>query len=160
VETEGSGLLYSEEFYRILKTRLKEGGILQQWFPGGEKELVQAVAKSIQSEFPYVRVFHSLEGYGYHFFASMQPFAMPNAEAFAARLPAAAKADFVEWNVDASPQQLYQAIVQKEIPLKAIVTPDVKISVTDDRPFNEYFLMRRLWNNFFPNRTESESWPL
>src|SRR6185437_834511 len=36
VEAAGSSLLYSTEFYQLLQKRLSPGGILQQWFPGGE----------------------------------------------------------------------------------------------------------------------------
>jgi spermidine synthase len=35
VEAAGSSLLYSEEFYDLVKLHLNEGGILQQWFPYG-----------------------------------------------------------------------------------------------------------------------------
>ncbi len=37
VEAAGSSLLYSKEFYAIAKPHLREGGILQQWFPGGDR---------------------------------------------------------------------------------------------------------------------------
>ena len=36
VEAGGSSLLYSTEFYDVLKQRLTPTGVLQQWFPGGE----------------------------------------------------------------------------------------------------------------------------
>ena len=36
VEAAGSSLLYSVEMYALIKQRLKDGGILQQWLPGGE----------------------------------------------------------------------------------------------------------------------------
>ena len=35
VSAAGSSLLYSEEFYSIVKQRLRPGGILQQWLPAG-----------------------------------------------------------------------------------------------------------------------------
>ena len=36
VEAAASSLLYSKEFYAIVKPRLREGGILQEWFPGAD----------------------------------------------------------------------------------------------------------------------------
>ena len=146
VYASGSSLLYSEEFYRIAKLRLKEGGVLQQWFPAHERELVAAVARSLCRVFPYVRIFNSVEGWGYHFIASPQPFEMPSAEDFEKRLPPKARADLMEWIDGANLQQLYQIVKTHEVPLDSILSSHLKSSITDDRPFNEYFLMRNLFH--------------
>lgn len=143
VQAAGSSLLYSEEFYTAIKMRLKEGGILSQWLPGGEKRITQAVAKSLGNAFPYIRIFRSYGGRGYHFFTSMEPFEMPTAEEFLSRLPAEARADLTEWEPGRSPQELYGSLVQRELAFGEIVTPDVTFSITDDRPFNEYYILRR-----------------
>lgn len=146
ITSAGSGLLYSGEFYRILKTRLKEGGIMAQWFPFGEEMTFHAVLNSICSEFPFVRVFHSIDDWGYHFFASMQPFDMPSTENFVKRLPRSASADLTEWYKDKNPAPLYRKMIQKEIPAEKILPAGFKYSITDDRPFNEYFLIRKRIN--------------
>ncbi|MDD5687047.1 MAG: hypothetical protein PHE88_04355 [Elusimicrobia bacterium] len=146
IASSGSSLLYSVEFYRLLKTRLKDDGILAQWFPFGEEMTFKAIAKSISLEFPYVRVFHSIENWGFHFFASMKPFEMPSVNNFIVRIPPLAANDLVEWNPGKKPEQLYRALLQNEVPIGKIVTDDVDYSITDDRPFNEYFLLRRKFN--------------
>ena len=146
VYASGSSLLYSEEFYRIVQLRLKKGGILQQWFPGQERALVEAVTMALCRVFPYVRVFHSVEGWGYHFIASMQPFEMPNAEDFEKRLPPKARADLMEWFRGENLQQLYQIVKTHEVPIKSMLGSNSDISITDDHPFNEYFLMRYLFH--------------
>jgi len=145
-EAAGSSLLYSEEFYRLLSTRLKQGGMLQQWSPPGNKTIVRAKAKAIRAVFPYVRVFYSIArwGSGYHFFASTEPFDMPTVQAFVSRLPPTAAADLLEWSRYRDPAVLYKISLQQEIPLDRILTPDATSTITDDRPFNEYFLLRRL----------------
>ena len=74
VEAAGSSLLYSEEFYGIVKQRLRPGGILQQWLPGGDAVIRASVARALKESFPYVRAFHSIEGYGFHFLASTVPY--------------------------------------------------------------------------------------
>lgn len=145
VESAGSSLLYSVDFYRILKTRLKDDGILAQWFPNGERMTFKAIAKSLSVVFPYVRVFHSVEDWGFHFFASDRPFEMPKIKDFVRRVPAAAAFDLVEWNPDKTPAQLYGELLKREISLAEILTSDVDYLVTDDRPFNEYFWVRRTW---------------
>ena len=57
VEAAGSSLLYSREFYELAKEHLQPGGILQIWFPGGTQATVQAVVRSLDESFPYVRCF-------------------------------------------------------------------------------------------------------
>ena len=148
VESSGSGLLYSEEFYQVLKDRLKEGGIVQQWLPGGDEMTVPAVTKAIHAVFPFVRIFNSFDGWGYHFFASTQPFEMPDIETFVRRLPAKATADFIEWEPGENAGSLYQEMLKREVPIESILSPDVNFSVTDDRPINEYFLIRGIHKNF------------
>jgi len=142
----GSSLLYSEEFYEVLKNRLKEGGVLQQWSPGGEKLTLQAMLKAICAAFPFVRVFHSTERLGFHFFASMLPLKVPTVDAFLARLPQEAAADFVEWSEGKSAGDIYQELLLGEIPVSEFLSPHMNDSITDDRPFNEYFLLRNFWN--------------
>jgi spermidine synthase len=144
VTSSFSSLLYSQDFYRIVKTRLREGGILAQWFPAADTIEVLAVAKAIAAEFSYVRAYSSIEGWGVHFFASEQYFEMPDIETFVARLPKKAAEDLIEWNEDRTPGELYGIMLRRKIPLKAIVSPDFKFSITDDRPFNEYFYVRDL----------------
>jgi len=34
-------------------------------------------------------------------------------------------------------------VLDSEIPLGSLLAPDPSIAVTDDRPYNEYFLIRR-----------------
>ena len=158
VEASGSGLLYSEEFYRILRLRLKEGGIMQQWLPtsgeawtahGGDRVILLAVANAIHKVFPYVRVFRSMDGCGFLYLASMQPFDMPDADNFAVRLPAAAAADFVEWDQGKNPRQLYRELVNREVLLRLVLPADMTCSITDDRPLNEYFVVRWLRAGLF-----------
>ncbi len=66
VEAAGSSLLYSKEFYEIAKRHLRPGGILQQWFPQGgtDPTALVSVAKALRESFPYIRVFHTVGGWG------------------------------------------------------------------------------------------------
>ena len=73
VKAAGTSLLYSKEFYSIIRRRLAPGGILQQWLPYGDAVVKAAVARALQESFPYVRLFRALDGQGFHFLASEQP---------------------------------------------------------------------------------------
>ena len=73
VQAAGSSLLYSKEFYATIQRRLRPGGILQQWLPDGDAVVRSSVARALKESFPYVRVFRSVQGWGWHFLASNQP---------------------------------------------------------------------------------------
>ncbi|HLY58343.1 MAG TPA: hypothetical protein VKS60_22465, partial [Stellaceae bacterium] len=146
VEAAGSSLLYSDEFYEAAKRHLRSGGILQQWFPIGEDSIAQAVARSLGHEFPYVVVYRSIEDWGYHFLASMQPIPDLTPSEFVARLPDKARADLVEWGPEPTAEKMAERILQRRIPLADLARPDrLGPAITDDRPYNEYFILRRLF---------------
>jgi spermidine synthase len=146
VEAASSSLLYSEEFYALAKSRLKTGGILQQWFPGGEDRIRDAVFTSTLRSFRYVRAFVGIEGWGYHLLASDSPIPQLNVHEFLARLPAKAQADLVEWIPNGNVEKYASLMLSLERDPKLIPT-FANVSVNDDKPFNEYFLMRRLFSN-------------
>ncbi len=141
VEAAASSLLYSQEFYELARQRLRPGGILQQWLPGGEPIVVSAFAQALQQGFPNVRVFRSVEGWGYHFMASEQPTIKKTAAELAEQLPPAASHDLLEWGPFKTPEAQFQAVVEKEIPIQSLVSTTPVL--TDDRPINEYYFLRR-----------------
>jgi spermidine synthase len=144
VEAAGSSLLYSVEFYRTLRERLAPGGILQQWFPGGEPAIERAVLTSLRAVFPQVKVFHSIEGWGYHFLASDRPLTSPGVEQALARMPAAATLDLMEWYPGRTPREVWQQMLKQEFDPRTVAPEDSLLGITDNRPFNEYYLLRRL----------------
>lgn len=143
VESAGSSLLYSAEFCELAKARLKPGGILQTWFPGGDLPTAQAVARAVRDAFPHVRCFVSVEGWGVHILASEQPLRRRSAEELAARLPLTAQRDLLEWNPTADTPAFLAQVLAQEHPVEQILNPDPSLKLTDDRPINEYFLLRR-----------------
>jgi spermidine synthase len=144
VEAAGSSLLFSTEFYALAQQHLNPGGILQMWFPGGEPAITQAVVRSICQVFPYVRPFASVEGWGLHLLASMEPMARLDATKLVERMPASARQDLMEWSDTPSIVDYVGKVIQREYPVQALLNPDASIEITDDHPLNEYFLLRRL----------------
>lgn len=142
VEAAGSSLLYSREFHQAVKRHLTPGGIFQSWFPGGEKRIEQAIARSLAEEFPYVRVFGSIEGWGVHYLASMSPLPDLTAEALFAKLPAKARRDLEEW-AKKDARSDWATMLAREVPLRELLPQDRSITITDDHPYNEYYLLRR-----------------
>jgi len=144
VEAAGSSLLFSTDFYALAKQHLNTNGIVQMWFPGGEYLTAQAVIRSINESFPYVRCFPSVEGWGIHLLASMQPIEGRDPAQLAARMPAAAKKDLLEWNDSQDAPAYLAGVITNELSVPASLNPDLDVQVTDDQPFNEYFLLRRM----------------
>jgi predicted membrane-bound spermidine synthase len=143
VEAAASSLLYSKEFYAAAKPRLRAGGILAQWLPNADGTVQASVAKALKQSFPYVRVFHSIEQWGWHFLASESPIPQRTAADLAARLPAAAAADLIEWGPEDTPAEQFAVVLGQEIQLDDLIRQNPGIpALSDDRPINEYYLMR------------------
>jgi spermidine synthase len=150
VAAAGSSLLYSKEFYSIARRHLRPGGILQQWFPGGNLAVTASVARALGESFPYVRAFNSVEGWGIHFLASMTPIPNLSASELAEKLPPDAARDLMEWGPSSSPQQQFEIVLSHELSLAALIQEGPNVpALQDDRPVNEYFILRRLHDPAF-----------
>jgi spermidine synthase len=147
VEAAGSSLLYSKEFCEVLKNHLNAGGILQQWFPSDEKVVLIAVARALKETFPYVRVFQSSEGWGYHVLCSEDPVEVPSLEEIRKKLSPKVLADIAEGAEPTEaghPEAPFKRIIESEIPLSEILDDKNQSAISDDRPINEYCLVRRI----------------
>ena len=144
VEAAGSSLLFSREFYVLARQHLNPGGVLQMWFPGGDKVTEQAVVRSIRESFPYVRCFPSVEGWGVHLLAFQEPSEQLNTRQLAKRMPDRAKQDLLEWQISSDVPKYLEQVLAMEVPVSSLLNPDPEIQVTDDRPYNEYYLIRKL----------------
>jgi len=144
IEAAGSSLLYSKEFYATARQHLNPGGVLQMWFPGGELLTEQAVVRSIHESFPYVRCFRSVEGWGIHLLASSEPLERLDANQLAARMPESAKQDLLEWNDSQDAPAYIGRVIKNEVSVPDLLNPDPEVEITDDQPYNEYFLLRVL----------------
>lgn len=150
-EAAGSSLLYSKQFFSLIKMRLKKGGLLQEWYPNStvDPKTGDAVTRSIVESFPYVKIFPGADGFGFYFICSMEPIEIPSEEEMISRIPPSAQKDLMEW----APQGV--SILDY---VKPIFTggSDVRLTdmnpgivITDDTPFNEYFYLRRTFPKYF-----------
>jgi len=144
IEAAGSSLLYSQEFYELAKKKMRKGGIFQQWFPGGELKILMAVARSLHNAFTDVRIYKSIGGWGYHFIASTSSMNKPTVQQMLDRMPKKARQDIMEWIDNAKTEDVIRTILHMEIPLRKALNTDAMIKITDDRPYNEYYLLRRI----------------
>ncbi len=143
VEAAGTSLLYSKEFYSTIKRRLAPDGILEQWLPRGDAVVKAAVARALKESFPYIRVFHSFDGRGFHFMASEQPLVSRTPQELAEGLPAHAAQDFVEWGPESSAEGQFNLVLSRELSLNEMIAGAPQTpALQDDRPENEYYVLR------------------
>ena len=143
IEAAGSSLLYSTELYDAVKRHLKPNGILETWLPTGDRATKQAVAYSICKSFPYRVSFSSIEGWGIHFLASMEPIESKSADQLVSEMPAGARKDLLEWAQGEDISAYVGKVVRSWGPTESILDPKLDFELTDDDPVNEYFLLRR-----------------
>jgi spermidine synthase len=149
IQSAGSSLLYSKEFYSTAKQRLRPDGILQQWLPTGDAVVHASVARALMESFPYVRVFHtgnphSVKEWGFHFLASGQPLPRRTASELAEKMPPAAVKDLMEWSHQPSAERELAAVLDNEISLDGLIAEASNApALADDQPVNEYYLLRR-----------------
>jgi spermidine synthase len=149
VPAPASSLLYSREFYAIVKRHLRPGAIVQVWLPESLDEqsaTEAAVARALFESFPHVRAFGSIEGWGTHFLVSLDPFPATTVDQLPQPLPPAAARDLVEWEAKSSPAELLAKVLSQEEHVEDYLKLAPRLpAIQDDRPINEYFLLRHIW---------------
>jgi spermidine synthase len=152
VEAAGSSLLYSEEFYTLAKGHLNQNGIVATWVPAdAPPDSRAAILRSLVNSFSFVRCFVSVDNMGVHVLSSQQPIANISAREIASRMPAAAAIDLLEWERSETLVDYIQQVLGNEMPLQWALNPQAQVRITDDRPYNEYFLLRT-WHDDFVHR--------
>ena len=90
-------------------------------------------------------MFPPVDGWGEHFLASNGPMNRYTAAQLAARVPPAAARDMLEWGPATTVESQFERMLSGEIPLRKLIDADPGApALTDDRPVNEYYFLRRL----------------
>jgi spermidine synthase len=150
-EAAGSSLLYTREFYAIARARLRDGGILQQWIPRTDVATIASVARALAESFPHVRAFPvvtrqpAVDVLGIHFLASERPMPRFSPADLALKVPPRAKLDALEWYPTATLEMVFGILTETERTVDEVIAlARWAPTLEDDRPFNEYYLLRRL----------------
>jgi hypothetical protein len=115
--------------------RTWSGGIVKAWIPGGELKVVAALLAS--GAFPCVRVFVR-RGLGRPPASDARPIANRTGRRWR-RYPAA-RQDLVEWGLIDFAEQFDANLRDEDLSWAAL---RLRPALTDDRPVNAYFLVRR-----------------
>jgi spermidine synthase len=152
IDSAGSSLLYTREFYRLIRDHLSPGGILQQWFFGGDAVDKAAAIRAMTDVFPYVRVFRSrMMDDGMHILASMHPIPRRDPAELLVRMPGPAVIDMMEWGPGKTPEEQLEIVLSGELPPRGLIARSPHTpALDDDRPINEYHRIRDMFASAGP----------
>jgi spermidine synthase len=149
IESSGAAVISSLEYYRAGRARLNPGGIMMQWAPYGPGSGdLAAHIRTFRAAFPEVVILRGPGFHGIFMLGAEQPISFPESAireilgrpGLLENLsePADSPADDLEAWV-----QLFPAMMM----LDGSAAVDAEVGpgplVTDDRPYSEYFLLRR-----------------
>jgi spermidine synthase len=151
IESAGTGVLYSHEFYQAAAARLRSGGVMMEWIPYGQSlaEFMTHV-RTFRSVFPEVTLAFGPGGFGVFMFGSTDPIGFGDTEirevlARPGVLDDLATApDSPVESIDDWAELIPTLVIASGADIDSVVgSGDV---ITDDRPLTEYFLLRRITN--------------
>jgi len=148
VESAGTGVLYSREFYAATARRLNAGGIMMEWTPYGQRlDEFMTHARTFADVFPEVALALGPGGAGVFMLGSDRPVTLPP-EAISSVLERPRLTDNLSTAPDSPAHD--SATWSQLIPSLVFATGDAVRTVvgpgpiiTDDHPRTEYFLLRR-----------------
>lgn len=149
IESAGTGVLYSREFYAAAARHLTDGGVMMEWIPYGQRldEFI-AHARTFADVFPEVTLALGPGGAGVFMLGSDRPVSFAP-DAIASVLERPGVTDNLSTAPDSPAHDL--AAWSQLIPSLVFATGDAVRSgvgpgpiITDDHPRTEYFLVRRM----------------
>ncbi|MGV8124731.1 MAG: spermidine synthase [Candidatus Xenobiia bacterium LiM19] len=167
-EQPTSSLLSSTEFYSLLKEHLKPGGIVQAWYGHihAEPAIGRAFTQSLKESFSHIKIYRAIDDYpfqsmwGLHFICSDEPVPDITTEEFLRKLPAEARQDLKDMFFyvisDEKMEAMVSELLSRKIPIEKLLLKDPSEKITDDRPFNEYFLIRRYRDSIKKNQLNTD----
>ncbi len=160
VESSGTSVLCSREFYAASASRLNNGGLMMEWMPYGQSiDEFRAHVRTFAGAFPEVMIAFGPGNNGTFLFGSRQPirFDEPSIRKILSR-PGIIENLAGVTDSPASNADDWARLIPR---LAWISTKDVRLFagkgllITDDQPLTEYFLLRRLVGPDSPGTSET-----
>ena len=149
IESSGASVISSQQYYEAGRAHLTDNGVMMQWMPWGTSlDEYKAHLRTFASVFPEVTVVFGPGGYGSFMLGSMQPVTFDDAAIREVlSRPGILENISTAYDSPATTVDGWAEVIQHQTWLttdavKAFVGDGTII--TDDRPFPEYFLLRRL----------------
>ena len=149
IESAGTGVLYSREFYAAAARRLNASGVMMEWIPYGQRlDEFMAHARTFADVFPNVTLAFGPGGFGVFMLGSDRAITL-QPEAIRSVLDRPGVTDDLSTALDSPAHDA--AAWSQLIPGLVLATGDAVRStvgpgpiITDDHPRTEYFLLRHI----------------
>jgi spermidine synthase len=159
IESSGTSVLYSREFYEASARRLTDSGVMMEWMPAAQSvDEFRSHVRTFKSVFPNVLLAFSPHQQGVYMLGSAGPIALEPANVRMVLERAGVLEDLVDTpDNDLTTRDAWVAEIAR---LPWITGGQVDAFgakaplILDDRPVTEYFLLRRLFSPRSPRMTE------
>lgn len=159
IESSGTSVLYSREFYEASARRLTDGGVMMEWMPAAQSvDEFRSHVRTFKSVFPNVLLAFSPHRQGVYMLGSSAPISLEPANIRAILGRAAILDDLIDTpDNELTTIDTWAAEIER---LPWITGGQVDAFggdaplILDDRPVTEYFLLRRLFGPPSPRMTE------
>lgn len=142
--TNGAGttVLFSDEFYKDIKRKLKEGGIVQAWIHFDlDKESIMMMSKTFEINFPYIQIFLSRRGQGIYLLGSEKPIVINKERVDKMLAIPSVYDDMTEWLPYPYTVEFLQSMYAGDKESLTKFTKD-SVTITDYFPRTEFSLIR------------------
>lgn len=155
IESAGTGVLYSREFYAAAAERLNADGVMMEWIPYGQTvDELKAHVRTFADVFPEVTLAFGPGGNGIFLFGSSRPVTFaPGAIGSVLARPGITENLSTAFDSPAHDAAAWSQL----IPSLVLATGDTVRAgvgpgpvITDDHPRTEYFLLRRIADQSAP----------
>jgi spermidine synthase len=158
IHSSGTAILYSREFYAAAGARLRPGGVMMEWMPGGQSvDEFRAHVRTFSASFPHVIIAFAATGKGTFMFGSTEPLGFdPVAIRGVLDRPG------VLQDINDSMDEPITSVDDWAALIPTLPWLDTAGAqafggdgplITDDRPLPEYFLLRRSFGELSPRAT-------
>ncbi len=164
MNSSGTGVLFSQEFYQAGRARLNSGGLMMEWeFSGQTVAELRSQVRTFHSVFPYVTLVMSVGiSQGVFMLGSDKPIELTPAGIAAVLSKPGVVADL--GGAPDSPPGIDSAAKWQNYILGRVWISDARVAafaaggtlITDDHPYTEYDLLRHLIGPYSPRATEEE----
>jgi len=160
IQSSGTAVLYSREFYQAAERRLSDDGVMMEWMPGGQSvDEFRTQVRTLQSVFPNVLLAFGPATQGVFMIGSRASVGIdPTAIATVLSRTGVVQDLGEASDAPVSSIDAWEALIPKQ---EWLTGPDVARFagpgplITDDRPLTEYYLLRDTFGTPSPPSTEA-----